>query len=494
MNEAQVLAPSTRPASPTGAVRWCVDHVIDGLERSSARRFTVLSPIDERPIAEVAAGQAPDVDAAVDAARRAFPAWAALGPQGRAPLLNAFAQRVRSCLDELAATETLDNGSLLAANRARMVPRAAENIAYFARHALTLHKDVGSTPETIDEVLYDPAGVVGIIVPWNAPIMLSTWRLGPALAGGNTVVLKPAEWAPLTSGLLARLALEAGIPPGVFNVVQGLGETAGAALASHPGLARLAFTGSVETARLVGRAAAANIVPCSFELGGKSPLIVFEDADLDDAVKVAVQQYANAGQVCLAGTRLLVAAPIARRFAQRFQELASSLVVGDPRELGCQVGPLITRQHLERVEGFVERARLAGARCLIGGYRHEAGPLHFAPTLMTDVEQDMEIVQNEVFGPVLTLQTFDSEEHAIELANGTRYGLAASVFSTDPERCGRVSSRLVAGTVWVNCFYVRNLAAPFGGSRHSGVGREGGEFSFDFYCDVKTVQTRRAPG
>ena len=322
--------------------------------------------------------------------------------------------------------------------------------------------------------------------------MLSTWKVGPALAAGCTAVLKPPEWAPLTCSLLADFADEAGLPPGVLNVVQGIGEEAGAALVAHPGVARISFTGSVDTARLIGKAAAENIVPVSFELGGKSPFLVFADADLDVAVEQATYQYDHAGQICLAGTRLLVERTIADEFLVRFLAGVRERKLGDPRDPDTDIGPLITREHLARVEGFVERAERDGARLVIGGrISPELGGLYYEPTLFTDVRQELEIVQKEVFGPVLTLQTFADEDEAVRLANGTDYGLAATLFTQDVDRIDRLGERLVAGTTWANCFYVRDLSAPFGGARHSGIGREGGVHSFDFYADVKTI-TRRA--
>ena len=320
--------------------------------------------------------------------------------------------------------------------------------------------------------------------------MLATWRVAPALAAGNAVILKPPEWAPLTASMLADIAHEAGLPDGAFNVLQGIGEEAGAALTAHPGLARIAFTGSVPTGKLVAQAAGANLTPASLELGGKSPFIAFADADLDAVVQQAVNQFDNAGQVCLAGTRLLVETSIHDEFLDRFTRAAAEIAQGDPREAATEIGPQITREHFERVDGFVQRAKADGARAVFGGGpNEELGGLYYRPTLFTDAPAGSEILTQEVFGPVLTLQTFADEDEAVALANDTRYGLAAIVYTGDPGRAERVSAALVAGTVWVNCFFVRDLAAPFGGSRNSGIGREGGTWSFDFYSDVKNVCT-----
>jgi 5-carboxymethyl-2-hydroxymuconic-semialdehyde dehydrogenase len=339
-------------------------------------------------------------------------------------------------------------------------------------------------------VRYDPSGVAALIVPWNAPLMLGTWKIGPALAAGNTVVVKPPEWAPLSLSLLGELADEVGLPPGVLNIVQGIGEEAGAALVAHPDVKRISFTGSPETGRSIARAAAANLTPCSFELGGKSPFIVFADADLDDAARTICGQFVNAGQVCLAGTRILVAEGVADELLAKVLAALPAFPVGDPRDFATRVGPLIHPDHFARVAGFVERALAAGARPIVGGRPSEFGELWFQPTILTGVDQASEIVRKEVFGPVLTWQTFVAEREAVELANDTDYGLAAMVYTADQERAERVSNALSAGTVWVNCFFVRNLASPFGGVRESGVGREGGSWSFDFFCDVKNVSVR----
>jgi acyl-CoA reductase-like NAD-dependent aldehyde dehydrogenase len=463
-------------------------HWIGGRRAGSAATFTDLSPVDERPLAEVARGGEAEISAAVGAAADAFPGWAATPPNGRAQTLRSIAGLIERRADELAQVETLDNGSLLASHRRSVMPRVAHNFRFFADWLLRLDAGDLEISGHRELVSWDPAGVTGIITPWNAPLMLATWRIAPALAAGNTVVAKPPEWAPLTASLLADITAEAGLPPGVFNVVQGLGEEAGAALAAHPGLARLAFTGSVATGRLVAAAAGAQLTPVSLELGGKSPLLVFADADLDLAVRHAVGQFDNAGQVCLAGTRLLVDEAIAGEFTARFVERAAKLRQGDPRDPGTDVGPNITRQHLDRIDGFVRRAIAAGARPLTGGAPNlELGGLYYRPTLLAGAEPGSEILTEEVFGPVLTLQTYRTQDEAVALANDTRYGLAATLFTGDPGRAERVSGQLRAGTVWVNCFFVRDLAAPFGGSGLSGIGREGGTWSFDFYSDVKNT-------
>jgi betaine-aldehyde dehydrogenase/5-carboxymethyl-2-hydroxymuconic-semialdehyde dehydrogenase len=325
-----------------------------------------------------------------------------------------------------------------------------------------------------------------VITPWNAPFMLSTWKTAPALAAGCTVVLKPAEWSPLSCSLLAELADEAGLPPGVLNVVQGIGEEAGAALVSHPLIRRVSFTGSTETARHIGTAAARNIVPFTAELGGKNPFLVFDDADLDAAARKAAGQYDDAGQVCLAGTRLLVQESVAAEFLERFHAEVDAHVLGDPRDDATTISPLIHPDHLARVEGFVARARADGQRIVRGGRR--AGGLFYEPTLIEPTSNDAEIVQNEVFGPVLTIQTFATEDEAVALAHSTRYGLSGIVYTGSLGRADRIGRAVRAGTVWVNTFLVRDLTAPFGGMGESGIGREGGDYALDFYSDLKTLQ------
>jgi 5-carboxymethyl-2-hydroxymuconic-semialdehyde dehydrogenase len=321
--------------------------------------------------------------------------------------------------------------------------------------------------------------------------MLGTWKIGPALAAGNTVVVKPPEFAPFSLSLLGDIAQEAGIPDGVLNILHGTGASAGDALVRHPKVSRISFTGSPATARVIGAAAASNLTPVSFELGGKSPFVVCADADLTAAARTISVQFMNAGQVCLAGTRLLIEESIVDELLPMVLAEVDKMVVGDPRDTATRIGPLIHPTHFAKVAGLVERAIAGGARVVCGGGPHPAGSLYFQPTILTDVEQDSEIVQTEVFGPVLTLQTWTNEADMIELANGTAYGLAATVFTSNAERAERITSQLVAGTVWTNCFYIRDLAAPFGGSRQSGIGREGGNWSFDFFCDIKNIATRK---
>jgi 5-carboxymethyl-2-hydroxymuconic-semialdehyde dehydrogenase len=465
-------------------------HWIGGRRVASATTFEDVSPLDGAVIAHVSRGGKAEADAAVAAARDAFVGWSQTPPVERAAILHRVADGVEARLDDLAQVETRDNGSLLRSHRRGVMPRVAMNFRYFADHLLELAHPDFATRGHRNHVSWDPAGVTAVITPWNAPLMLATWRIGPALAAGNTVVAKPPEWAPLTASLLADIAHDAGLPPGVLNVVQGLGTEAGAPLVANPDVRRICFTGSVPTAQKIGASAAVNVTPVSFELGGKSPLLILEDADLDLAVDLAVEQLDNSGQVCLAAVRILVQDGIADEFSQRFLARVATVTQGDSRDEQTDIGPLVGKAHLERVDGFVKRAVADGARVLIGGEpNHElnnaTGGFYFLPTVFDRVAPTMEIACQEVFGPVLTLQTFATEEEGVAMANDTEFGLAATLVTGDEERAARVAARLRAGTVWVNCFFVRDLAAPFGGSGRSGIGREGGTWSFDFYCDVK---------
>ena len=468
------------------------DHYIGGQRVASEQTLELFSPIDQRLLGRVAEGSAEHVEAAIQAAQAAFPAWSALSAAERKPVLDRFAQEIGKRAEALCLLESTDAGVLLSRMRHGVVPRAMLNISWFAQHALGLQDHTIDTEQAHHIVRHDPAGVVVIITPWNAPLMLSTWKLGPALAAGNTCILKPPEWAPLTCSLLADAAHAAGLPPGVFNVVQGSGANTGAKLVADPRIARVSFTGSVPTAKAIAQAAGANLVPCSLELGGKSPFIVLEDADIEGAAGTAALMYRNAGQVCLAGTRLLVHARIAEAFTAALRAHVEKLNVGDPREASTEVGPIIHPRQLERVAGFVERAVADGATLLWGGARHGFGAQYYQPTLLTDVKQSSEIVQNEVFGPVLTLQTFGSDEEAIALANGTDYGLGGVCYG-ETEHAAAVAERVRTGFIWVNSFGIRDLAAPFGGIKRSGVGREGGDWSFEFFCDVKDVMIPKKP-
>jgi acyl-CoA reductase-like NAD-dependent aldehyde dehydrogenase len=464
------------------------DHFIGGERVASELRFEDISPIDGEVMGEVSRASEADVDLAVRAAHDAFPAWAELGPAGRAPYLHRLADLIDENIDRLAAVENMDMAMLLRSLRARVIPRGARNYRSYADLAVAYEERDWRSQGTWNRVQRMPAGPAAVITPWNAPFMLSTWKTAPALAAGCTVVLKPAEWSPLSCSLLADLSAEADFPSGVFNIVQGMGEEGGAALVAHPLLRRVSFTGSPETGRLIGISAAKNLVPFTAELGGKGPLVVFEDADLDAAASKATGQYDDGGQVCLAGTRILVQESVREPFLERFHAAVDEHVLGDPREDETTVSPLIHPDHLARVEGFVDRAREDGQKIVRGGRRSDAGPLFYEPTLIEPASNDAEVVQNEVFGPVLTFQTFADEDEAVALANSTRYGLSGIVYTGSMGRADRVGRRIRAGVLWVNTFLVRDLTAPFGGMGISGIGREGGDYALDFYSDLKTLQ------
>jgi acyl-CoA reductase-like NAD-dependent aldehyde dehydrogenase len=481
------MMPSTRVELLDTAVS--PDHFIGGRRVSSPDTFEVRSPLEwDWLLARVAKGDALTVDEAVTAAVGAFPEWAGRSPAQRAEPLNRLADLIDENIEMIAGVECVDMAMLLESLQARVIHRGAENLRNYAELAVAFEGRRWSSKGTDNEVQRMPAGPAVIITPWNAPWLLSTWKLAPALAAGNTAILKPAEWAPLSASILADLAMEAGIPGGVLNVVQGIGEEVGAALVSDRRVRRISFTGSPETARHIGVSAARNIVPFTAELGGKGPLVVFADSDLDAAARKAAGQYDDSGQVCLAGTRLIVSEEISSEFLELFNTYTDAHVIGDSRDPRTTISPLIHPEHLARVEGFVERARKHGDRILRGGERWRQDGLWYLPTLIEPVANDSEIVQREVFGPVLTYQTFADEREAIDLANSTRYGLSGIVYTGSEERAERVGRGIRAGTIWVNTFLVRDLTAPFGGIGISGIGREGGDYALDFHSDLKTVQ------
>lgn len=465
------------------------DHFIGGKRVPSDTTFEVRSPLDwDWKLGDVARGDALTADQAIMAALNAFPAWSAMSPAGRAGHLHRLADVIDANIDDLATVECSDMAMLLTSLRERIIHRGAENLRNYADLASGYRGRVWSSKGTDNFVERMPAGPAVIITPWNAPWLLSTWKISPALAAGNTVILKPAEWAPLSASLLADLSAEAGLPPGVLNIVQGIGEEVGAALVADRRVRRISFTGSPETGRHIGVAAARNLVPFTAELGGKGPLIVFADSDLDAAAKKAALQYDDSGQVCLAGTRLIVEDSVASEFLDLFDIHTDKHVLGDSRNPATTISPMIHPDHLARVEGFVSRARDNGDRILRGGERWREDGLWYEPTLIEPKDNYSEVVQREVFGPVLTIQTFKDESEAVALANSTEYGLSGIIYTGSEERAHRVGSAVRAGTVWVNTFLVRDLTAPFGGCRISGIGREGGDYALDFHSDLKTLQ------
>jgi betaine-aldehyde dehydrogenase/5-carboxymethyl-2-hydroxymuconic-semialdehyde dehydrogenase len=465
------------------------DHFIGGKRVPSERTFEVRSPLDwDWKLADVARGDALTADRAVTAAVEAFPTWSGLSPAERAGYLHRLAELIDENIEDLAMVECADMAMLLESLKARVIHRGAENFRNYADLATAYEGRRWSSKGTDNFVERMPAGPAVVITPWNAPWLLSTWKLAPALAAGNTAILKPAEWAPLSASILADLAAEAGLPPGALNVVQGIGEEVGAALVGDRRVRRISFTGSPETARHIGVAAARNIVPFTAELGGKGPFVVFADANLDAAAKKAAGQYDDSGQVCLAGTRLLVEETVAAEFLDLFHAYTDKHVLGDSRNAATTISPMIHPDHLARVEGFVSRSREAGDEILRGGERWKHDGLWYEPTLIAPKDNYSEVVQREVFGPVLTFQTFSDETEAVTMANSTEYGLSGIVYTGSEERAHRVGSGIRAGTIWVNTFLVRDLTAPFGGCRISGIGREGGDYALDFHSDLKTLQ------
>ncbi|MBI4884332.1 MAG: aldehyde dehydrogenase [Actinobacteria bacterium] len=477
-----------------GGVSVSTDHYIDGRRVSSPQTFEDRSPLDwSVKLADISRGDDAVAAQAISAAADAFPEWAALGTVGRGEILHRLADLIDAHIEPLATVECLDMAMLHESLRLRVLSRGARNFRAYADLSVQHEERVWESNGTANRVIRMPAGPTVVITPWNAPFMLSTWKCAPALAAGNTVVLKPAEWSPLSCSLLADLSDTAGMPAGVFNVVQGIGSEVGAALVADRRVRRISFTGSPETARHIGRTAADNIVPFTAELGGKGPFIVFADSDLEAAARKAAGQYDDSGQVCLAGTRLLVEASVRSEFLRLFDEFTDEHVLGDSHDATTTISPLIHPTHFARVQGFVERARKNGDTILRGGAPSDLGGddgLWYQPTLIQPKSNDSEIVQHEVFGPVLTFQTFTDEADAIRLANSTPYGLSAIVYTSSQARAERMGRAIRAGTIWTNCFLIRDLTAPFGGCGDSGIGREGGDYALDFYSDLKMFQVK----
>ncbi|HEY9311452.1 aldehyde dehydrogenase [Williamsia sp.] len=473
-------------------------HIIDGAEVKSASdaTFASIDPYTGQQWAEIALGDATDAARAVAAARRAFDEgpWPRLGYGERGRILHRLADLIEAHADELGMADTRDMGKPISQSRGNDVPRAAANFRFFADHARlataeVLPMDSGHHTYT----RFEPAGVVAAIAPWNFPLMLETWKVAPALAWGNTVVLKPAEDTPVSATILGRLALEAGMPAGVFNVVHGYGpDSAGQALTENPDVDRITFTGESGTGRAIARAAAGNLTPVSLELGGKGANVVFADTDLDVAVEWSIKAiFTNTGQVCLAGSRLYVQRDIYDDFLGRFTQAAQAMVVGDPKDEATQIGPLASQEHYRKVLGYVETIESEGGSIVTGGLGESGGVL---PTIVTGLGQQARCSREEIFGPVAVVIPFDTEAEAIRLANDTRYGLNAMLFTDNVHRAHRVSAALRAGTVWVNCFFIRDLRAPFGGVGDSGIGREGGTFSREFFTEPKAVVMQIQPG
>jgi aldehyde dehydrogenase (NAD+) len=470
---------------------------IDGkwVEAATGKMFDSINPSTGQVLAQVAEGDSEDIDRAVAAARRAFSGpWSKLKPFERQNLLLKLAELVDQNLEELAALDTLDMGAPISRTLGNR-RRAVGMLRYYAGQAVSIHGETieNSLPgEYVSFTLKEPVGVVGAIIPWNAPLSSSIWKIGPALATGCTVVLKPAEEAPLTPLRLAELCQEAGIPPGVVNVVPGYGETAGAALARHPDVDKVAFTGSHLTGQKIVEASAGNLKRVSLELGGKSPDVVFADADLEAAVPGAgMAVFANSGQICSAGTRMFVERKVYDEFTERVAAFGKSLRVGNSSKPDTQIGPLVSAEQLKRVTGYLSIGRQEGARPLSGGEQLTEGDMakgYFVPpTVFADVKDDMRIAQEEIFGPVISAIPFTDIDEVIERANKTNFGLGSGLWTRDVSKVHKLARGIRAGSVWINCYQAMDPAVPFGGYKMSGYGREGGKQHVDEYLNVKAV-------
>jgi aldehyde dehydrogenase (NAD+) len=463
-------------------------------DAASGETFDTINPATAEPLTQVASAAGDDVDRAVKAARAAFEAdsWQKLDSRKRGKLLYAIADQLEARADELARLETMDNGKPVREARMIDIKESIDCFRYYAGWADKIAGDVIPVPGPyLNYTRREPVGVCGAIIPWNYPLQMAAWKVAPAIACGNTVVLKPAEQTPLTALELARCAAEAGLPAGVLNVVTGFGEPAGASLVSHPDVDKIAFTGSTAVGKIIQKQAADTLKKVSLELGGKSPNIVLDDADIDAAVKGASMAiFYNTGQACTAGSRLLVHEKIRDEFVEKLVKRAAGFVPGDPLDPKTRLGPLVSAEQLDRVMGYIAQGKSEGANLLMGGDRVEVNGkagYFLNPTIFGDVGSEMVIACEEIFGPVLAVQTFSDLEEAIQIGNNTEYGLAAAVWTRDVRKAHHAAHQLRAGTVWINTYHNLDTASPFGGYKQSGYGRELGRYALDLYTQVKSI-------
>lgn len=462
------------------------------VDSASGKTFETINPATGEVICQVAEGDKADIDKAVKAARKAFEsgAWPKMPSSERGRLLNKLADAIEKNIDELAALETLDNGKPLRDSKAADLPLTVKCYRYYAGWADKIHgKTIPIEGNYFCYTRHEAVGVVGQIIPWNFPLLMQAWKWGPALAAGNCVVLKPAEQTPLTALRVAKLAQEVGFPDGVINVVPGYGPTAGAALSGHMDVDKVAFTGEGATGKIVMTAAAqSNLKRVSLELGGKSPNIVFADADLDAAIEGAyLGLFFNQGQCCCAGSRLYVEDKVHDKLAEKLVAKAKQQKLGDPLDMNTTQGPQVSQEQMDRVLGYIDAGKKEGAECLVGGKRFGKTGYYVEPTVFTGVKDEMKIAKEEIFGPVMQIMPFKSVDDVVDRGNRTSYGLAAAVWTKDISKAHRIANSLRAGTVWVNCYDVFDAAAPFGGYKQSGIGRELGEYALELYTEVKTV-------